>query len=245
MIFRFVLLIALKDKLYLSLLLMLGCVFGLSNIVAYSALSEEAQMQLVYFSFLSRLIIVCGMILFICFHINKSFENKEIEFILSKPISRNKFIFSYLVAFESVAIILLIPVFFLLLIYKINTIGLIWWAISIIFEVVLMSTFAITTSLVLNTAIISILTTTFFYFLSRMMGFFVYALGLPKDITTMDSWLKILSSLFPRLDLYGKTEWLIYGVSNVQDIYIIVLQSLIYIPLLLFISFHDFNKKQF
>ena len=64
-LFKFILLTGLRDKLYLSLLIILVGAFGLSNLVGFSALAEETQMQTVYFSFLSRVIIVCGMMLFI------------------------------------------------------------------------------------------------------------------------------------------------------------------------------------
>ena len=88
-LFKFILLTGLRDKLYLSLLLILLGAFGLSNLVGFSALSEQTQMQVVYFSFLSRVIIVCGITLFICFYINKEFEKKEIDFIKSKTDSES------------------------------------------------------------------------------------------------------------------------------------------------------------
>ena len=84
------------------------------------------------------------------------------------------------------------------------------------------------------------------------MGFFVLTIQIPKniyDFNTMDRFLKVtlkaISIVFPRLDLYGKSEWLIYGIVNSSDLYIILGQSLIYIPLMIFMAFYDFNRKQF
>ena len=82
------------------------------------------------------------------------------------------------------------------------------------------------------------------------MGMFVLAINLPQDLTQvknhfMPAMLKIISVLFPRLDLFGQSEWLIYGISDFSRIKIIALQSLIYIPLMIFMAFHDFKKKQF
>jgi hypothetical protein len=245
MLFKFILLTALRDKLYLGLFVILCGVFGLSNLVGFSALSEEAQMQLVYFAFLSRLVIVCGMILFICFYINKSFENKEVEFILARPISRNTLILSYWCSFTLITLILLIPVTIVIILYNRSLIGLLWWIVSVVLELMLVSTFAITASLILSSAVMSVLATASFYFISRMMGFFVYSVSIPSNMYSLNAFLKILSSIFPRLDLFGKTEWLVYGAINTQDICVILLQSLIYVPLMLFVAFHDFNKKQF
>ncbi|MDD2839952.1 MAG: hypothetical protein PHY80_02360 [Rickettsiales bacterium] len=252
-LFKFILLTGLRDKLYLSILIILAGVFGVSNLVGFSALSEEAKMQLVYFAFLSRLVIVCGMILFICFYINKSFENKEIDFILAKPISRNTLIFSYWASFTLISFILIIPTIVVISFFtKQNVVGLLWWGISVVLELMIVSTFAIVSSLILKSAVVSILASMSFYFIGRMMGFFVYSINLPNNVEVVKNWqtlseaiLKFISSIFPRLDLFGKTEWLVYGVSNYNDVYIILLQSLVYIPLMLFVAFYDFGRKQF
>lgn len=252
-LFKFILLTGLRDKLYLSILLILAGIFGVSNLVGYSALSEGAQMQVVYFAFLSRLVIVLGMVLFICFYINRSFEHKEIDFILAKPISRPVFILSYWISFTLISLILIIPTTLVITFFnKCNAIGLLWWTISLILEIMLVSTFAIVSSLILNSAVVSILATFSFYFVARMMGFFVYSIDLPKSTEVVKNWhdlteslLKFISSIFPRLDLFGKTEWLVYGIKDYSEIYIILTQSVIYILLMLFVAFYDFGKKQF
>lgn len=252
-LFKFVLLTSLRDKLYLSLLIILAGVYGVSHLIGFSALAEEAQMQMTYFAFLARVIIVCGMILFICFYINKEFENREIDFILSKPISRGTFLLSYWLSFNVISLFLLVPVVLVLSIFSSpNLVGIMWWSLSLILEFMLVSTFAIVASLILKSAVASVLATISFYFIARMMGFFVYSIAIPKNINQVSDWggfsdglLKIISSVFPRLDLFGKSEWLIYGISNMQEIYIIIIQSLIYIPLMLFIAFYDFRRKQF
>lgn len=253
-LFKFILLTGLRDKLYLSLLIILAGIFGLSNLIGFSALTEEAQMQLVYFAFLSRVVIVCGMILFICFYINKEFENKEIDFILSKPISRNQFVLSYWASFNLISLILLVPVALIILIFNNPSIsGLLWWLVSVVLEIMLVSTFAIVSSLILRSAVVSVLATICFYFIGRMMGFFVYSISIPKNLTvTVSDWqnfseflLKMLSTVFPRLDLFGKSEWLVYGVGSSSDVYIVLVQSVIYISLMLFLAFYDFRRKQF
>lgn len=252
-LFKFILLTGLRDKLYLSLLIIIFFIFGLSNLVGFSAISEEAQMQLVYFSFLSRLVIVCGLILFICFYVHRSFENKEIDFILAKPISRSKFILSYWISFNLISLILIVPVILIQLLFNHpNLIGLFWWSISLVLEIMLVSTFAIVSSLILKSAVVSVLASISFYFIARMMGFFVYSISIPNRVEEVknlngiaEGLLKILSTIFPRLDLFAKSEWLVYGITNYQDIYIILIQSFIYIPLMLFLAFYDFERKQF
>jgi small neutral amino acid transporter SnatA (MarC family) len=89
-----------------------------------------------------------------------------------------------------------------------------------------------------------------FYIISRLMGVFVLAINLPQDLTQaknhfLDTSLKFLSALFPRLDLFGQSSWLTYGINDSSNLKIILLQSIIYIPLMIFMAFHDFKKKQF
>ena len=85
-----------------------------------------------------------------------------------------------------------------------------------------------------------------------MMGFFVLTISIPKSGADFSSTnqvlhivLKAMSVIFPRLDLYSKSDWLVYGVSNFTDIYIIIGQFVVYTPLMIFMAFYDFNRKQF
>ncbi len=86
------------------------------------------------------------------------------------------------------------------------------------------------------------------------MGMFVMAINLPAKVSaealelsgrSFGFALKILSVIFPRLDLFGQSSWLNYGITDYSNLKIIVFQSLIYIPLMIFMAFHDFKKKQF
>ena len=58
-----------------------------------------------------------------------------------------------------------------------------------------------------------------FYLLSRLMGVFVLAINLPESIAQaksaiMGSALKILSAIFPRLDLFTQSSWLNYEITD-------------------------------
>jgi len=251
-ILKYIILTAIRDRLYFGLFAILIAAFGISVLLGDTALSEKTQMTIVYIAGSSRMIFVIGMVLFTCFHIRRSFDNKEVEFILSKPISRHKFIFTYLLGFILVALMILLPLFLVLLIIATNKIGLIFWSLSIIFEMLIIITFSILAALILKSAVSAVLASLGFYVISRMMGFFVLTIKLPETIADVNSFqrimhafLKILSFVFPRLDLFAKSDWLIYGISNYSGIMVITIQSLIYIPLMIFMAFFDFKRKQF
>ena len=60
-----------------------------------------------------------------------------------------------------------------------------------------------------------------------MMGFFVMTISLSDKVHNFDSFgkfiAKIISVIIPRLDLFAKSDWLIYGANiNMIDISIIL-----------------------
>ncbi len=251
-ILKYVLLNSLRDKLYLGIFAALICTFALAFFLGSTNFVEGMQTTIVYIASGSRLIIALGLTLFICLNINHSFENKEIDFILSKSVSREKFILAYLSGFFIItALILSILLLAILLLFNIDKIGLLAWFLTIFAELLILISFAFLASLMLKNVFLAIFTSFGFYFLSRMMGIFIFAINLPEDFLQaknhlLPTTLKLLSIIFPRLDLYGRSDWLIYGINN--DFFIlkiVAIQASIFFPLMVFMAFHDFRKKQF
>ena len=255
-IMRYTMITALRDFLFIGLLAVILIAIFISVFLGSTALTEQHQMTTAYVSGSTRFILALGLVIFVCFHVKRLFDNKEIEFILSKPISRKSFVFSYWLAFALLSLVLAIALsIFICLFTKPDLTGLLFWSISLICEGFLIIAFAMVSSLILRSAVASVLSTLSFYFLSRMMGFFVVAIKQPFNtnvppLNSMIEWvsewfLEITSMVLPRLDLFAKTKWLIYGIENQQEIVVFLLQSLIYIPLLLTMAIIDFNRKQF
>ncbi len=251
-VLKYILLTAIRDRLYIGLLLLLMAAFAISALLGSTVVVEEAQTSIVYIAGSSRMIFAIGMILFTCFYTRRSFDNKEVEFILSKSISRHGLVASYLLGFSLVALFIFIPIAIILLLAKANVIGLLFWLLSVFFEIFIIISVALLSSLILKNAVSSILATLGFYILARMMAFFVLKIEIPDGLAdfnttqrALNSVLKYLSFIFPRLDLFAQSDWLIYGINDYKSIIITSIQSLIYVPLLIFMSFFDFNKKQF
>jgi len=250
-IIKYILLTGLRDKLYLGILITLIATFSLSIFLGSTVLLEAEQATLAYIAGTSRVVIIVGMILFVCLNINRAFANKEVEFILSKAISREKFILSYLIGFLLTTAMILLPLIMaIFIISKVDKIGILIWSLSLFSEMWIVISFAILTSLILQNSFSSILSTLSFYLISRLMGIFVLAINLPQDFVQvknnlLPSILKIISLVFPRLDLFTQSDWLSYGVSDFSRIKIIALQSIIYISLMISMAFFDFRRKEF
>lgn len=98
-ILRYILRNGLRDKLYLGLFITITVCLAIAIFLGSTMLVEQTQTSVAYFAGSCRTILSCGLILFVCITINRAFEHKEIEFILSKAISREQFILGYLLGF--------------------------------------------------------------------------------------------------------------------------------------------------
>ena len=253
-IFKYIFLTALRDKIFLGLILLILAAFGISGLIGYTSLVEELEMQTVVFASVARIIIIIGMILFISLYIQRLFETKEIQFILSKNISRIKFILSFWISFNIISSILVLFTAALILFFcSYNLTGFFYWLMGIFFELLIVSTFAILASLILKSGIIAILSSFGFYLIARLTGFFLDAVFLNFSNKTLDTLSslslfisQVISKIFPRLDLFSQTNLLIYGLDEKTNLFSIVLiQTLIYVLLMLSIAFYDFRKKNF
>lgn len=250
-IIKYILLTGLRDRLFLGIFIALIAAFSLGIFLGSTVLVEAQQTTAAFIAGSSRVVIIIGMILFVCLSINRAFTNKEVEFILAKAISRQQFILAYLVGFLLTTALILLPlVLAIFAIVKVDKIGILCWALSLFAELWIVISFAILTSLILRNSFSSILSTLAFYLISRLMGIFVLAINLPQELVEvknhlLPSILKIISLVFPRLDLFTQSEWIAYGVADFARIKLIALQATIYITMMLFMAFFDFRRKQF
>lgn len=250
-ILKYLLLASIRDRLYLGIFIFLAASFSVSIFLGSTALVENQQMTAAYIAGSSRSILALGMILFVCLSVSRSFENKEVEFIISKPISRETFVLGYLIGFLLIALLILIPLAIAMFIVTDSSkIGLAVWVGSMVLEMILVIAFSLLASLILRNSLSAIMASFGFYILSRLMGMFLLAIEVPQTFAYakyhfFPTLLKFLSIIFPRLDLFGQSAWLNHGISDFMNLKIILLQSAVYAPLLIFMSFHDFKKKQF
>ncbi len=247
---RYVLMAAVRDRLVLSVLvvMLLGCL--LSIFMGSAAIIEKDQFSVVFAAASLRILLVLGLVLFVVFFIRRSFEGKDIEFLLSRPVSRLNIIFSYGAAFSLIAVFLGIvagvAVYFVsphLLGY-----GHTLWVLSIIVEAIIMVNVALFFSMYISSSATASLITLGFYVFARMMG---QLLGI-VDSALVDSYgpyaviLQMVSVITPRLDLMGQTSWLIYG-ADAGDFGVvhILLQGVVFTFLVLFAASLDFIRRQF
>src|SRR4051812_24038337 len=107
---KYVLTAALRAKLMITLFLMILLAAAVAVFMASASVPESGSFTLVFGSGGLRFLGVTGLILFCCFYVRRSFENKEVEFLLSKPVSRLSFLCSHALAFSILAFLIAVAI---------------------------------------------------------------------------------------------------------------------------------------
>lgn len=247
---RYILITALRDWLFIGL--MIGVLFAtaISASLGGTAFIEEREMTITFASGSSRIILMVGLIVFVCFHIRNAFDTKEIDVILSRPISRSNLVVAYWLGFSFVAFLLTVPVVAIIGLIGVNSMsGFAGWGVSLFLEGSLVVALALFSAFTMRSAVTSVLACMGFYVLSRMMIFFVMTAesGMVHGgkYMLLKYILSTIGTVVPRLDFFSKSEWLVYGFDASRDWYVFLAQTAIFVPLLLLASIADFRRKQF
>jgi ABC-type transport system involved in multi-copper enzyme maturation permease subunit len=218
-----------------------------------STLTEQRQMGLAYESEFARLILVLGLTTFICFHVRRMYDTREIEAILARPISRRVFVLAYYAAFSVVALLLCL-ILAPLMIGGLGAagIGFAEWEASLMLECLILVAMSLFISMVLESATASVVAVLGFYALGRSAAFFLAIAGAGTGAGDQEgvnqgsnAIIAIVAAIMPRLDLFGQSRWLITGPGGGWGLGELLLQSAIYIPLLLLATIRDLEVKAF
>jgi hypothetical protein len=251
---RYVLLTAIRDRINAALLAAILLVCLASSFLGSAALAEGQAMSAVFAAASIRLLAVGGLVVFVCFHVRRLAESKELEAVLARPLSRERFILAYASGLWLIAILLIVPATLLLgLVFRPSVDGYLLWSASLLLEGLVMTTLALFAALTIETASGAVVACGGFYALSRMMSFFLdiarskaAEAGDAKDLGVFLRFaMEGLSTLLPRLDLFGRTEWLVHGAVTATPWHVLLAQTAVYVPLLLLAAMFDLRRKRF
>jgi uncharacterized membrane protein (DUF2068 family) len=251
-IVRYVLKAALFDRIVISFLILIAVALSLSVFLGSAAATETDLFSLVFAAGGLRLTSVLGLVLFIVFHMRRSFETKDVDYLLTRPISRVSFIVSHAIAFSLLATLfsLLMTVAVFVMGGHAATEGFALWSTSMWVELIIIANAALFFSMVLPNAASGVLSVFSLYLLARLMGQILGivdtgGLDLP-GFQVMSMIMQFVSMIVPRLDLMGQTSWLIYGPGEDSVGYLVIaLQGLVYTALLVSASCVDLVRRQF
>ncbi len=241
---------ALRDRLFLAFLVLTALAASMAVFIGETAVVEKRELSVVYVATATRLILIAGLVLFVCFHIRRSFESREVELMLSRPISRTNFVFAYVVSLVVLSLVaVIIAAIVVGAVTRPDPAGLLRWSMSLLLECVIMAMTALFFALALTSAVANVLACFGFYVLARMIGLLTgIAQTTPDEAVLLRfvGWvMEAISVVIPRLDLFGQTAWLIYGVGGEVGFLVIALQGLVFAPLVAAAAVFDIQRWQF
>jgi len=251
--FRYVLLTAIRDRFPLAIIALLLGVVAIGLLIAASTLAEGQQAGLAYGGELSRIALVLGFVIFVCFHVRNLHETREIDAILTRPISRTSFVVAYYSAFAILSALLAIAAS-ILMAAALGAwgLGLLEWLGSMVLELAIICAMALFCAMAINSATGAVLATIAFYVLGRAMQYFLAIAQFHTATTAMEGVnrtsemvMTVIATIMPRLDLFGQSRWLVYGPGGGWGVGILILQAAIYVPLLLLATTRDLKVRRF
>lgn len=249
-LFRYILTAAKRDRFYLSLFGVLAVVASLSVFFGASSVTERGQFAITFMSFGVRLFGISCLVLFIVNYIRRAFEARDIDYLLSRPISRTGFILTHSLAFSVLALIsaLILGGIIVLLQIKLLQGGLfLWWG-SLAAEFIIMANVAMFFAFVMKSATACTIIVFAFYLLTRLIGDILGILSTPaasKAMEYLEHVMEFISVFLPRLDLMGQSKWILYGLPENISVWFIAGQCIVFTALMIGATIVDFRRRQF
>lgn len=250
LLMRYILKAGMRDKLLIGFLVLLGVAMSLSIFLGSSAITEKEQFSLVFMASTLRIGGLITLILFIIFYVRRSFEGRDVEYLLSRPMTRAQFLLGHFLAFAVIGTILS-GFITLALFFMPNVTGQganFLWGVSIWAEYMMMMSMAVFFAFVLSSPVMATLMSLAFYVLARLIGEILGIIQADNSdgmMALMEKMMLLISILVPRLDLMGQSSWLVYGVQDSISLGFILLQGSVFCGLVYFATLIDLNRKEF
>ncbi len=250
-ILHFIFLTAIRDRLFTAIIALLLLIVGITMALSETVMVENAETHLAMSAGLARIVVNMGIALFVCFQVRGLYDSKEIEVMLTRPISRTKLLIGLWLGFACVASLLVLILTAILIAFNVGgNQDLAIWSGSLLLEGLIVVAISIFAAISNKGFVTSVLICFSFYTLGRLMAFFV---ATANARITIDLWLHrimryvidAISVVMPRLDMFADTDWLIYGVQDYHSILFFTAQAAIFIPFMIAVALFDFKKKQF
>ena len=243
----FTLLEALRCRLLLLMLMVVAGLFGLAQFLGELSITETRQAQASVTASLLRVFSICATCLFVISSVQRELDDKGLELILSLPLPRHTYLFGKLTGFAGfslcVAVLAALPLF---LYAPAAAVG--CWMLSLFCEQLLLAAFSLLCLLAFANISLAFTSAMAFYLLSRSMEALCLLSAAPVVVSDANSQVLMnflvnaLALLLPDLHAFTRSEWLVYGV-DADAVGTVLIQTLVYLPVLLSAGLFDLYRK--
>jgi len=246
---KFTFLEAVRNRLFFLALTGLVCAYGLSEFISELAITESREFVTSFLAFSLRFFCVFVIGLFVVTSIVREFNDKGFEYILALPYPRYIYYFGKFLGFGLLAVVVVLSVSVILLFYA-GLISTLFWCLSLVFELLIVVALSLLFTFTFKQITPAFSGVMAFYLLSRSMETIQLISDSPMLQTNtlsqefINTLLDIIAFLMPRLDIFTRTEWLVYGNMDMSVLYTNLLQTIIYVILLSACSLFDLYRME-
>ncbi len=248
---QYVLKAVIRDRLPLIFFVSMLICLSLCTFFGSAAMTEQDQFAIIFMANVIRLLSVSFVILYISFYFARAFDTRDIEALLTRPISRLQYLIGHYLAFQGLifSFILFLFIIFLFFIRAPDGQEFLWLA-GLLIELSLVGLVALFFGLLLSHGIASIFLSFGLYLLGRFSGSLLDIVATPSDPNIFSAFggavMQLISIIIPRFDLMLQSGWLIYPASlSTVQITIIIAQFFVFTGLVLSAAYYDLIRKQF
>ncbi len=241
---------AIKNRLFVLMIIGLVCILGLSQFIGELAITETKEVQVALTGFILRLFAVFIASIFVITNLVREFNDKAFEFIISLPIPRHAYFFGKLCGFALLSVF--VAIFISLPLYFYTTIPqVLIWNISLICELFILIALCLLCLFTLGQITTALSAVVAFYILARSIGTIQLISHSPILESTefsqqfINRLVDAIAYVIPDLGGFTKTQWLVYETGSTDDLIVILIQTSIYIVLLSSAALFDLYRKEF
>ena len=244
----YTLLEALRNRLLWLVGAFIGAAFVLAEFLGEVAITETAEVQSAFLGAVLRLSTVFMLSLFVITSTVREFNDKVLELVLSQPIPRASYYFGKLAGYSVVAVFSAILCgAFLCLYAPAGQVAV--WSVSLALELLLVIALSLLCLFTFSHVTLALSAVVAFYVLARIIG----ALQRIAESPLLESQavshvvqlhlIKALGLVMPSLDTFTASSWLVYHDAQWADLGPILLQTVIYLALLVAAGLFDLYRK--
>lgn len=237
----------LRNRLFSLTAIGLICLLGLTEFVGDLAITESRQIQASLAGSVMRLFTVVTVILFVLTSMSREINDKGLELILAMPLKRSAWYFGKFLGHYGLAAVIILLTGILLLLYA-EPLHVLAWIFSLFCETGILITLGMLCLFTFSNITVSFVVVMAFYLLARSIAAIQLISGSPilevKSFSQefMNYLVDAIAWILPDLAGYTRSEWLVAG-PEMDLIFAVLVQTAIYLPLLMAAGLFDLYRK--
>lgn len=239
---------AFRTRFFLVVFLVAAASIGLAEFISQVAITETQQIQSAVVGATLRMVAVLILSLFVITSMVREFNDKGFELILSLPVPRAGYYFGKFSGFSLIALFIAIMFSVPLLIY-VPLDQVVMWGFSLFLELLIIAALSLLCLFTFNHVTIAFICVVAFYLLSRSIGAIqlishgplIETHKLPQQVINFI--VDAIAYILPGLERFTSTEWLVYHSASMNDLFVVLGQSVIYLFVLSAAALFDLYRK--